>query len=182
MYPPVVCRYQAALATWPLPRGRYQRHPGVVPPPDCRYQPAPGTCSPTSAQVSATSAHMADACAQIPTRARNMSHDMCAGISRLGASADDVWPDGTASRAASRLPRLFANRWERCPYCLQVKNRPACQQAGFAIAIGASSALETVPSKRTNVPTSARDAAGRTGSPGRSHVWRSCGVPFDGNL
>jgi len=33
VYPPVVCRYQAALATWPLPRGRYQRHPGVVPPP-----------------------------------------------------------------------------------------------------------------------------------------------------
>jgi hypothetical protein len=53
-------------------------------------------------QVSAGSGHRFD--------------DVCAGISRLGASDDDLWPYGTALRAASRLPRLSANHCKRCAY------------------------------------------------------------------
>src|SRR5450759_2345044 len=96
---------------------------------------------------------MAETCVQVSGTCGHRFDDMCAGISRLGASAAAVWPDGTASRAASRLPRLFANRWERCPYYLSVKNRPSCQSAVLAIVIGASSARESVPNERTDAPT-----------------------------
>ena len=116
----------------------------------------------TGAHVSVTSAHVAERRGQVSGTCGHRFDDVCAGISRLGASAADLWPDGTALRAASRLPRLFANRWRRCPYYLSVKNRPSCQSAVLAIVIGASSALEIVPNERTNAPTSARDAAGRT--------------------
>ena len=77
-----------AQVEWPV--GWYQRGRCEYPPVVCRYQPAPGTCPLTSVQVSATSAHMADACAQIPTRAGHMSNDRRARISDLGACGRDL--------------------------------------------------------------------------------------------
>jgi hypothetical protein len=77
-----------AQVEWPA--GWYQRGRCVYPPVVCRYQPAPGTCPLTSVQVSATSAHMADACAQVSTRAGHMSNDRRARISDLGACGRDL--------------------------------------------------------------------------------------------
>ena len=77
-----------AQVEWPV--GWYQRGRCEYPPVVCRYQPAPGTCPLTSVQVSATSVHMADACAQIPTRAGHMSNDRRARISDLGACGSDL--------------------------------------------------------------------------------------------
>ena len=77
-----------AQVKWPV--GWYQRGRCEYPPVVCRYQPAPGTCPLTSVQVSATSVHMADACAQIPTRAGHMSNDLRARISDLGACGSDL--------------------------------------------------------------------------------------------
>ena len=70
----------------------------------------------TGAHVSVTSAHVAETCVQVSGTCGHRFDDVCAGISRLGASADAVWPDGTALRAASRLPRLSANHCKRCAY------------------------------------------------------------------